>query len=350
MYFECTFFGKTREGEKIEQIILNNDNNVSVSVINFGATITSFRTPDSNGHIDNIMLGFNKLIDYEDEHPYIGATVGRYANRIAKGKFKLGNKNYKLATNNGPNHLHGGLKGFDKKIWDFKTEKASDYCAVIMSCTSADGEEGYPGNLSVEVKFTLNNNNELNILYKASTDKKTIINLTNHSYWNLGGAGSGLIHDHSIYINADNYLPVNETLIPTGEINSVHATPFNFLNERRVGDDIEQVGGFDHCYVLNHSENEKKMIHASTVFCKETGRRMEVLTDQPGMQFYTGNFLDKLQTINGVINKQEAFCLETQNFPDAINQKNFPSPILSPKESYQTSTTYRFSVEPKIDG
>lgn len=347
MYVEKTSFGMTKEKKKITQITMNNDNHISVSVINFGATLTSLRAPDSSGHVDNITLGFNKLIDYEEEHPYLGATVGRFANRIAKGRFKLGRRVIKLDVNNGPNHLHGGLKGFDKKVWDFKTSEGRDACSVTMSCLSEDGDEGYPGNLKVEVKFTLTNENELKIDYFATTDKTTVINLTNHAYWNLKGAGTGKVHDHSIYINADRYLPIDETSIPTGELATVHNTPFYFLDERKIGEEIDKVNGYDHCYVLNHDEDSPGELHACTVFDSENGRRMEVFTDQPGVQFYTGNYLSKVQTINGEVNEQEAFCLETQNFPDSVNRKEFPSPVLKPGEEYKTSTVYKFSFEPR---
>lgn len=349
MTMESTYFGTTKKGEKVEEIIIINDNHVSIAVTTFGAILTSVRTPDSDGHISTISLGFNELMDYEEDHPYLGATVGRVANRIARGQFSLAQKKYKLAINNGLNHLHGGLKGFDKQVWKYTKKKNADFCSVTMSHTSPDGDEGYPGNLDVIVKFTLNNRNELIIDYFAKTDQKTIVNLTNHSYWNLKGAGRGTIRDHSIYINANHYLPVDDTSIPTGELASVHDTPFFFLNERRINDDIDCIGGYDHCFALNHPNVKKReMLHGCTVFERSSGRRMEIFTDQPGVQFYTGNFLEGVQTKNGEVNKQEAFALETQNFPDSINQKGFPSAVLNPGKEYKTQTIYKFSVEPKV--
>lgn len=349
MYIEKTNFGKRQADNKaITQYTMTNDNNMSVSVINFGATLTRVDVPDLEGEVQNVTLGFSRLSPYEEDHPYLGALVGRVANRIAKGKFILDSKEYSLAINNGPNHLHGGISGFNKKVWESNEESGSNYSAVIFTYTSPDGEENYPGNLSVKVTYTLTNDNELVIDYEAKTDKKTIVNLTNHAYWNLNGAGEGKITDHLLHINANHYLPVDENLIPTGELTSVEDTPFSFLHERCIGDSIEEVGGYDHCYVLNHPNLEKrKVIHAASAFSRTTGRRLEVFTDQPGIQLYTGNFLDKVQTMNGEVNRQEAFALECQNFPDAINKNHFPSPILNPGETYKTRTIYKFSVEQK---
>lgn len=345
MYCEKTNFGKTKSGKNIVQITMNNNNNMAISLISFGATLTNVSMPNARGEIQNITLGFNKLVDYEEDHPYLGSTVGRYANRIAKGQFKIGSKKYKLAVNNGPNHLHGGLEGFNKKIWDCQTETGDNHCSATFTYTSSDKEEGYPGNLTVKVTYTLTNLNEIIIDYYATSDATTPVNLTNHAYWNLDGAGAGTIKGHSIYINADNYLPVDDTLIPTGEFASVHGSPFFFLNERPIGDNIDDIDGYDHCYVLNHQDiNNRSMIHAATVFSKNSGRRMEVFTDQPGMQFYTGNFLENVKTINGVVNRQEAFALETQNFPDAVNKPNFPSPFIKKGQEYKTRTIYKFTI------
>lgn len=349
MYVEKTNFGKTKkENKAIIQYIMTNDNNMSVSVINYGATLTQVDVPDSNGEIQNVTLGFSRLSPYEEDHPYLGSLVGRFANRIAKGKFSLDSKEYSLAINNGPNHLHGGIEGFNKKVWDASEERGVNYSSVIFEYLSPDGEENYPGNLKVKVTYTLTNENELVIDYEAQTDKKTILNLTNHAYWNLNGAGEGSITDHLLHLNANYYLPVDETQIPTGTLASVEDTPFSFLHERCIGDCIQEIDGYDHCYVLNHPNiEERKVIHAATAFSRKTGRRLEIFTDQPGIQFYTGNFLDKVQTMNGEVNRQEAFALECQNFPDAINKNNFPSPVLSPNEKYKSRTIYKFSVEQK---
>lgn len=346
MYLEKTNFGKTKTGKNIIQITMNNNNNMAISLINYGATLTNVSLPNAKGEIQNITLGFNKLIDYEEEHPYLGATVGRYANRIAKGQFKIGTKKYSLAVNNGPNHLHGGIEGFNKKIWECQTQTGENHCSATFSYTSNKNEEGYPGTLVTQVTYTLTNLNEIIIDYNATADATTPVNLTNHAYWNLNGAGSGSIKGHSIYINANNYLPVDETLIPTGNFAPVADTPFFFLNERPIGDSIDEINGYDHCYVLNHKDlHNTSMIHAATVFSKESGRRMEVFTDQPGMQFYTGNFLENVKTINGVVNRQEAFALETQNFPNAVNQPNFPNPFLKKGDNYKTRTIYKFTIQ-----
>ncbi len=345
---EQQIFGMTREGQPVHKIILKNKNKIRISIINFGAILASVSTPDADGEPGCIALGFNSLTDYENDHPYLGATVGRFANRIKDGTFTLARKKYTLATNNGPNHLHGGNIGFDKKMWDFTVSQTKESSSVSLSLTSPDGEEGYPGELKVNVTYTLNDNNELSIDYLATTDKKTIINLTNHSYWNLKGVGQGTIKNHTLFINADSYLPINETSIPTGEILPVKESPFYFLEERKIGDDIDTINGYDHCYALNHENIKKRTcIHACTTFDSDSGRRLEIYTDQPGLQLYTGNFLNNIQTHNGVVNRQEAFALETQNFPDAPNQKEFPSSVLNPGEEYKTKTIFKFSIEPR---
>ena len=323
---------------------LTNAKGVQVKISTYGATVTSWVVPDKNGKTSNIVLGFDSLSGYLAKPPYFGALVGRYGNRIAKGKFKIDTAVYTLATNNGANHLHGGLKGFDKQIWDATT--ASDSMpSLLLSYTSKDGEEGYPGNLKVEVRYTLTDEDELKIDYNATTDKATPVNLTNHSYFNLTGDAANTILNHTLMIAADNYTPVDSSLIPTGEIKGVKGTPFDFTSAKKIGRDMESVkGGYDHNWVLNKKDSSlQKVAELSDTV---SGRILEVYTMEPGLQFYTGNFLDgTFKARDGKpINQHAALCMETQHFPDSPNEPKFPSTILKPGEKYHTVTVYKLKV------
>lgn len=332
------------DGKKVYLYTLTNKNGDQVKISNYGGTITSWVTPDSKGNKSSIVLGFSQLKGYFAPPPYFGATVGRYGNRIAKGKFTLDGKTYTLAVNNGKNALHGGLKGFDKVVWD-AAPLTNDSAALTLNYLSKDGEEGYPGNLKVAIKFTLSDDNELKIAYSAETDKATPVNLTNHSYFNLTGDVNNTILNQSLMIDADRYTPVDTGLIPTGELKSVRGTPFDFTTAHKIGERIDQVqGGYDHNFVLNKKSGFAKV---AEVRDSTSGRKLEVSTDQPGLQFYTGNFLDgSLKTDDGKpINKHAALCLETQHFPDSPNKPAFPSTILKPGEKYHTETSYKVSIQ-----
>ncbi len=355
MVIEKNSFGKTKEGTEVFLYTLKNHNNVSVSITNYGGIITSVKVPDKNGNISDIVLGYDHVDGYIiNNSPYFGALIGRYGNRIAKGKFSLDGVQYKLATNNGVNHLHGGEKGFDKVIWTANELHGKDTVGLELTYISKDGEEGYPGNLNVKVNYTLNDRNELRIDYTATTDKKTIVNLTNHAYFNLKGAGVSTILDHQLKINADRFTPIDSTLIPIGEIIPVENSPFDFRNFTKIGKRInskdEQIKfglGYDHNFVLNENGNQLK--HAATVKEESTGRILEVFTTEPGIQFYSGNFLDGSITgkNNIVYNRRNGFCLETQHFPDSPNHNNFPSTELRPHKVYNSTTIYKFDVEKK---
>ncbi|OQX80962.1 MAG: galactose-1-epimerase [Bacteroidetes bacterium 4484_276] len=332
------------DGKKVFQFTLTNENGMIVKLINYGGIVTHLLTPDKEGKLEDVVLGFDSLQQYLDETPYFGAIVGRYGNRIAKGKFELDGKTHQLATNNGPNHLHGGVKGFDKVVWDADDFIFPDRAGVILTYLSKDGEEGYPGNLAVKVTYTLTNDNELKIDYEATTDKPTIVNLTHHSYFNLEGQGNGNILDHQLQLMANRYVPVDETLIPTGELHSVQGSAMDFTAPHSIGSRIAEVeGGYDHTWELDNFNSEKMRLVAR-VTSPESGRVMEVYTDQPGIQFYTGNFLDGSLSGKGgkVYHKHYGFCLETQHYPDSPNQPNFPSVVLRPGEKYETQTVYKF--------
>ena len=346
-------FGKTSDGKKIYEFTLANSSGVTVKLINLGATIISVKTPDRDGKLGEITLGWKDLAGWEANPSYFGCTVGRYCNRIAKGKFELGGKTYTLATNNDPNHLHGGDKGFNTKVWKAKAGEGKNSVKVTFRYTSADGEEGYPGKLKAKVVFSLTEKNRLRIDYQATTDKATPVNLTNHTYWNLAGAGSGSILDHKVKINAKKYLPVDDTLIPTGKLAGFEGTPMGFEKLTKIGSRIEAVGGdpggYDHCYVLTR-KTDKKLQPAATVFDPVTGRVLKITTTEPSIQFYTGNFLggDDGKGTAGrtgeIYGKHHAFCLETQHYPDSPNQKDFPTTILEPGKKYRSSTVHEFSV------
>ena len=335
-------YGKIGEQE-IKQYTLTNPNGVIVKILNYGGTITNIIVPDKKGELGDIVLGFDSLSGYlQKTNPYIGALVGRYANRIANAKFTLGGKAYTLAANNNGNSLHGGVKGFDKVVW---TSAPVSDSSLKLFYESADGEEGYPGKLGVEVTYTLTSKNELKIEYTASCDKPTPVNLTNHSYFNLSAGADSTILDHELMLNADKYTVVNANLIPTGNLPDVKKTPMDFTSPKIIGNDLGKVeGGFDHNWVLNKKKNALEL--AATVYHPASGRYMEVFTTQPGIQFYTGNFLDgTLKGKNGKIYvKHSGLCLETQHFPDSPNQPTFPNTILKPGETFHEVTIYKFSV------
>jgi aldose 1-epimerase len=301
--------------------------------------------PDRAGKLDDVALGFESVAPYFTQTAYFGATIGRYGNRIAKGSFTLDGKTYQLPQNNGVNSLHGGTTGFDKQLWKVDRKESSPP-SITFSRVSPDGEDGYPGTLNVNVTFTLTEKNQLRISYRATTDKPTIINLTNHTYYNLAGAGNGTILDHVVTLHADAFTPVDSTLIPTGIIQKVAGTPWDFRTAKPIGKDIKAVGGnpvgYDHNFVL-----EKGASWAAEVYEPTSGRLMKVVTDQPGIQFYTGNFLDGTLTGKGgkVYPQYGAFCLETQHFPDSPNHSNFPSTVLKPGQVYKTTTVYSFSAK-----
>jgi aldose 1-epimerase len=340
------FYEKLGEGEYITAYTLTNSNGLSATIIDYGAILVNFLAPDRDGKLADINLACANYESYAKDSPYFGAIVGRYGNRIAKGKFTLDNQEYTLAINNEPNHLHGGIKGFDKVMWDGRESVSSDWAKVTFTYVSEDGEEGYPGTLSCTVSYTLNNDDELVFDYTATTDKATPVNLTQHSYWNLGGHGSGDILDHELMLNADHYTPTDDTFIPIGEIAPVEGTPYDFTSPKTIGSRIGQVeGGYDINYVLNSKDGSLAL--AARVHDPESGRVMEIYTTEPGIQFYTGNFLDgTFAGKDGVVyEKNGAFCLETQHFPDSPNQPNFPSTILRPGETYRHTTKHKFYVD-----
>ena len=344
---ERTDFGKTAEGAAVDLYTLTNSHGIVAKIMTYGGVVTELHVPDKDGKMTDVVAGFDNLDQYLKGDPYFGALVGRVANRVAKGKFTLDGSDYVLAVNNGPNALHGGLKGFDKVVWKGEGHVGSSGPTLKLSYVSADGEEGYPGSLSTTVVYTLTNNNELKIDYSATTDKATPINLTNHSYFNL--AGSGDILEHVLTLQADNYTPTDDTLIPTGEIKPVAGTPLDFIKPTAVGAHLNELTGdpkgYDHNFVLN--SGGKKLALAARMEEPTSGRVMEVYTTQPGIQFYTGNFLDGTLTGKGgtVYKIHTYFCLETQHFPDSVNHKNFPSSILKPGDTYHQVTVYKFSTK-----
>ena len=344
----------THDGKPIEMVTLKNSHGMEVQAITYGAIITSIKVPDRAGKVADVVLGFDSPEQYwaDPPPPYFGAVVGRYGNRIAKGRFTLDGKTYTLATNNGPNALHGGNKGFDKQVWDVTTKEGADGSSAIFSRTSKDGEEGYPGTLQARVTYTLTEKNELIVEYHATTDKATPVNLTQHSYFNLAGEGSGTILDHQLTIGADRYTPVDATLIPTGELAPVQGTPFDFRKPTAIGARINEQNpqlkngnGYDHNWVLNRTGTGLQ--HAVRLSDPKSGRTLDISTTEPGVQFYTGNFLDG--TIKGkgghVYGFRTGLCLETQHYPDSPNQKNFPSTILQPGKVYDTKTVFAFSAK-----
>jgi aldose 1-epimerase len=350
MNVEVKPFGEIPGGQKVDLYTLTNSSGLKAEIMTYGAIVVSLQVPDRAGRMDDIVLGCNNLDDYIKNNPYFGAIVGRYGNRIGKGKFTLDGVQYTLATNNGENHLHGGIKGFDKVVWQAEPIKHRDWVGVKLMYLSKDGEEGYPGNLNCTVTYTLSERNELKIEYLATTDKPTVVNLTHHGYFNLTGCQRDIL-GHELMLNADQFTPVDAGLIPTGELRPVKGTVMDFARPTpigaRIASDYEQLkfgGGYDHNWVVNWGG--RSLALAARVHEPTTGRVMEVLTTEPGIQFYSGNFLDG--TIKGknaiVYAHRYGFCLETQHYPDSPNKPNFPSTVLRPGEKYQTTTIYRFST------
>jgi len=342
---EKSFFGLMPDGDSVMLYTLKNEKDIVIKITNFGGIITEINTPDRNGKSGNIALGFDNLDQYLAGHPNFGALIGRYGNRIGDAQFTLDGETYHLAANNGDNSLHGGIIGFDDVLWDASVIACDERAALQLSYVSPDGEEGFPGTLTTVVTYELLMD-QLFITYEAETDKATPVNLTNHTYFNL--AGEGTILDHILYLNASKYTPVDDELIPTGEIANVEGTPFDFRKPTPIGARIEEVGGnpvgYDHNFVLDKTPDEKVL--AAKVMDSKTGRYLEVYTTEPGVQFYTGNFLDgSLRSGNRVFVQYSGFCLETQHFPDSPNQPDFPSTILRPGEKYVTQTIFKFGVE-----
>ena len=346
-------FGKLPDGTPIDIYTLRNSRGFEAMITNYGGFVVSLKAPDKNGKLADVVLGHDSLEGYLKQPGFMGCITGRYANRIAKGEFKLGGKTYTLAKNNGPNHLHGGRVGFDKRVWQAKDVQGPDAIGVQLSYTSKDGEEGYPGNLAVAVTYWLTNNNELKIDYAATTDKETVVNLTNHSYFNLAGAGNGDILKHELTLNADRFTPVDETLIPTGELRPVKGTPLDFTAPTAIGARIDDQKdqqmvygkGYDHNFVVNGNPGQLRL--AARVSEPVSGRVLEVLTTEPGVQLYTGNFLDGSIKGKGdkAYQRRYGFCLETQHFPDSPNKPQFPTTTLKPGEQFKSATVFRFSTQ-----
>ena len=344
-------FGTAPGGQAVSLYTLTNRHGMTVKVTNYGGIVTSILVPDRNGKLGDVVLGYDSVAGYIKGSPYFGALIGRYANRIAKGKFSLDGKAYTLAVNNGVNHLHGGKIGFDKKVWAATPLHISSGVGLSLKLYSPDMEEGYPGSLAVHVVYTLSDDNALKINYTAVTDKDTVLNLTNHSYFNLNGAGSGTVLDQRMMINADRYTPIDKTSIPFGPLASVTVTPFDFRRPHAIGERIEQSNtqlkngaGYDHNFVLNHTGHS--LILAARAYAPKTGRILTVYTTQPGIQLYTGNFLDGTNVGKGgkVYNKRGAFCLETQHFPDSPNHLAYPTTTLKPGQVFQQTTIDQFST------
>ncbi|MFL6213367.1 MAG: aldose epimerase family protein [Blastocatellia bacterium] len=345
-------FGKLPDGTPVDLYTLTNANGVEMKVITYGGIVTSLKTPDRNGQLGDIVLGFDNLQGYLDKSPYFGALIGRYGNRIGNAQFTLNGKTYRLPKNDGDNTLHGGIKGFDKVVWKARPLPIKDGAALELIYASKDGEEGFPGTLTVRVVYTLNNRNEWRIDYTATTDKPTVVNLTQHSYFNLaaGAAPNNLAHE--VYLNADRFTPVAKGLIPTGELQAVKGTPMDFTRPMAISahiddnyDQLQLAGGYDHNWALNKAGSG--MTLAARVVEPTSGRVLEVSTTEPGIQFYAGNFLDGTITGKGgkVYVKRYGFCLETQHFPDSPNKPNFPTTTLKPGETYKTTTVYKFSAK-----
>lgn len=346
-------FGTTQEGDSVEVFTLANEDGMEARVTNYGGIILSLMVPDRDGQLADVVLGFDSLSGYLEGHPYFGAIIGRYGNRVAGGQFTVDGETYELATNDGANHLHGGDVGFDKLVWDAEPFVNEDGEGLIFRYTSQAGEEGYPGTLETTVTYTLTDDNELIFDYHATTDAPTPVNLTQHSYFNLAGDGSGDILDHVVTIHADEFTPVDSTLIPTGEFRSVEGTPFDFREPTPIGEridaDNEQIGygpGYDHNFVLRRDGPSDEPELAARVEDPTSGRVMEILTTEPGLQFYSGNFLDGSLSGKGGASYEHrtGFAMETQHFPDSPNQETFPSTILRPGEEYTSRTIYRFST------
>jgi aldose 1-epimerase len=344
-------FGKTSEGRDVALFTLANANGVEIEITNYGGIVVSLKVPDHQGKLADVVLGYEDLVSYEKDKWHFGATIGRYANRIAGGKFRLNGQEYTLACNNGPNHLHGGKTGFEKVVWQASENSGGDHDRLILEYVSEDGEEGYPGKLAVGVEFSLNDGNEFRIKYTAATAKETIVNLTNHSYFNLRGADQGDILRHRLQLNANQFTPVNENLIPTGELRDVNRTPFDFTRPEPIGARINQddpqlkfARGYDHNWVLKRTE-ERGLSFAASLYEPESGRRMDIFTTEPGIQFYSGNFLDGSARgmAGAAYGRHAGLCLETQHFPDSPNHSNFPSTVLQAGGRYESTTVFTFS-------
>ena len=348
---EKNSYGITQEGQEVDRYTLSNAAGMQVEIITYGGIITSMKLPNAAGGLNDVVLGYDSLSDYEKGSPYFGALIGRYGNRIADGSFTLDDQTYTLVQNDGKNHLHGGTKGFDKVVWNADSKIEDNKAVLQLHYLSQDMEEGYPGNLHTEVVYTLTNDNMLEVAYKATTDKKTVVNLTQHAYFNLSGAKD--ILDHELLLQAPRYLPIDETLIPTGEIASVEGTPFDFTSFKTIGRDIEMESiqlerglGYDHCWVLDNPNKELQT--AALLKEASSGIQMEVRTDQPAIQFYSGNFLDgtnPMKQSDLFYDYRSGLCLETQHFPNAPNEASFPSTELSPGEVYSTKTQFKFTLQ-----
>lgn len=350
MNVEVHPWGTTKAGEPVHLFTLVNENGMVVKITDFGATVTELWVPDRRGKIDDVVLGFDDVRGYESsDNQYFGCIAGRFANRIANGRFTLNGIDYELYTNNGPNHLHGGYEGFDKKVWKGEPFPTDDGVGVAFTRLSPDGEEGYPGNLKVVVQYVLTDSNALRIDYRATTDHVTIANITHHGYFNLHGQGAGTILDHVLFLDADRYTPTDDTLIPTGVLARVDGTPFDFRTPTAIGERIEGLNetaslGYDHNYCLNGEVGTLREI--GKLFDPTTGRAMEIWTTEPGVQFYSGNFLFGQKGKGGwSYPRNGGLCLETQHYPDSINHPNFPSVVLEPGETYRHTTEYRFLVD-----
>lgn len=345
MNIQREIFGKTPEGEEIYLYTFTNANGVKAKISNFGAILVSLEVQDRNGKLEDITLGYDNLEGYINDKVYFGATIGRYADLIPKGKIKIFGVEYNLTLNDGENHLHGGKKGFNKVVWKPEEFKLENAVGVKLSYLSKDGEEGYPGNLSVSVMYLLTNDNELVINYEGQTDKNTVINLTHHSYFNLTGKGTVDILEHELMLSADKFLPLGEDNSPTGEMRDVKGTAMDFTDPKKIGSRIKEMGmGYDHCYVLNNGGG--RLSFAGRVFEPISGRVMEVHTTEPGVLFYTGNYLDNVKGKSGnIYNKHYGFCLETQHFPNSPNRPNFPPVILNPAVRYISTTVYKFNTK-----
>ena len=348
---EKNSYGITQEGQEVDRYTLSNAAGMQVEIITYGGIITSMKLPNAAGGLNDVVLGYDNLSDYEKGSPYFGALIGRYGNRIADGSFTLDDQTYTLVQNDGKNHLHGGTKGFDKVVWNADSKIEDNKAVLQLHYLSQDMEEGYPGNLHTEVVYTLTNDNMLEVAYKATTDKKTVVNLTQHAYFNLSGAKD--ILDHELLLQAPRYLPIDETFIPTGEIASVEGTPFDFTSFKTIGRDIEMESiqlerglGYDHCWVLDNPNKELQT--AALLKEASSGIQMEVRTDQPTIQFYSGNFLDgtnPMKQSDLFYDYRSGLCLETQHFPNAPNEASFPSTELSPGEVYSTKTQFKFTLQ-----
>jgi aldose 1-epimerase len=345
-------FGRLPDGRTVEAFTLTNGTGVEVRVITYGAILVSIRTPDRDGRFADIVLGFDDLEGYLTRSRFFGAVVGRYSNRIASGRFTLDGRTYQLATNNGSHHLHGGIKGFDKVLWTAQPVERGGDAGVSLSYSSADGEEGYPGTLNATVTYSLTSGNELIVDYAATTDKATPVNLTQHSYFNLAGEGSGDVLGHELTLNADHFTPIDSTMIPTGDITPVEGTPFDFREPEPIGaridaahEQLDRAGGYDHNFVLNGAASASARLRAAArVMEPSTGRTLDVATTEPGVQFYAGNRLDGSAAGKGgrVYGRRSGFCLETQHFPDSPNKPNFPSTTLRPGGRYESTTVFTF--------